>query len=191
MRAQMRAEVPMGSDVAAQEEAMLVHFLPSSAAASCLVGHPTTEVAQAMTDLTLSSSVMVLLVGALLCNRLSVTRRALVRKPANWYYLVCCTLAWSAMLVWRGPKEAWPWWLKASMLTLLSLSALFIDALPIETHALLGRVGLLVIAVVSAATYFWLKANTAEMYSVIPIPARYSSLNYILSALRPAANLTL
>ena len=31
---------------------------------------------------------------------------------------------------------------------------------------------------------------TAEMYSVIPIPARYSSLNYIMSALRPAANLT-
>ena len=52
------------------------------------------------------------------------------------------------------------------MLAPLSLSALFIDALPVETHTLLGRVGLLVIAAVSAATYIWLKANTAELYSI-------------------------
>ena len=51
------------------------------------------------------------------------------------------------------------------MVMLLSLSVLFIDALPVEMHALLRRVGLPVVTAVSAATYFMLKARTAEMYS--------------------------
>lgn len=123
------------------------------------------DTAQAAVDLLLSASIAVLLGVVLLCNRLSVTKRALSGKPANWYYLVSCTLAWSAMLVWRGPKEAWTWWLKACMFMLLSLSVLFIDALPVQMHTLLGRVGLPVITAVSAATYLMLKARTADMYS--------------------------
>jgi hypothetical protein len=123
------------------------------------------DTAQAAVDLLLSASIAVLLGVVLLCNRLSVTTRALSGKPANWYYLVSCTRAWSAMLVWRGPKEVWTGWLKACMIMSLSLSVLFIDALPVEMHALLGRVGLPVLTAVSAATYFMLKARTAEMYS--------------------------
>ena len=145
--------------------------------------------AQAATDLCLAVTIMALLGPALACNRISVTKRALSGKPANWYYLLSCTLAWSAMLVWRGPKEAWTWWLKTCMIALLSLSVLFIDALPVEIQALLGRVGLPVVTVVSAATYIILKARTAEMYSEYDPPELHDVAGFVtLSSYRRCCN---
>ena len=55
--------------------------------------------------------------------------------------------------------------MKVVAVALLSASSLFIDALPVETHAVLGRFGLPMVTIVAGATYFWLKVRTAEMYS--------------------------
>ena len=105
------------------------------------------------------------MVMGLLCNRISVTKRLLYAKPVAWYYLICCISAWGTMLLWRGPRETWLWWAKTLVLGLLSASVLFIDALPIETHAVLGKLGLSIATGVAGVTVVWLKVHTAEMYS--------------------------
>ena len=90
--------------------------------------------AKTVADLTLAFCCNVLVVAMLLCNRISVTKWVL-SKPSAWYFLICCTSAWLVMLVWRGPQEQWPWWVKIVSFSLLSASMLLIDALPVKTHA--------------------------------------------------------
>ena len=126
---------------------------------------PRHSAVQALTEVALSLCCIVLVVAGGLCSRASVTLKVLRGKPASWYYLGCCTLAWTAMLVWRGPKEGELWWMKTIAVACLSASMLFIDALPIEVHAGLGRIGLTVVSVIAGATYLWLKVRTGEMYS--------------------------
>ena len=129
------------------------------------VGLARNKTAQAAADLALTCSYVLLIVAMLLSSRICVAKKVLHGKPIAWYYLFCCTLAWTLMRVWRGAHEAWPWWTKTTALMSLSASMLFIDALPVKTHAMFGRVGLTLSSVVAGATYIWLQACMADVYS--------------------------
>ena len=55
--------------------------------------------------------------------------------------------------------------MKTIICSLMAGSVLFIDALPMEVHAVCARWILPMVVSVAGATYVWLKVHTAEMYS--------------------------
>ena len=106
-----------------------------------------------------------MLCTALLSSSLPVVKRV-IRKISALYFLFCCCAAWVTVLVWRGQREEWTWWLKILGIMLLSSAVVFIDALPFVTKSSIWKLmGLQIVALNAAATYFWLKVHTAESYS--------------------------
>ena len=139
---------------------------------------PRNKTAHALASLSMSLSCTLLMFTGLLCNRVSVTKK-LCRRLTCVYYVICCTAAWSTLLVWRGPKEQWLWWMKTIIVALLSGSVIFIDALPVEVHEVYSRSGLLMVILVAGGTYAWLKVHTAEMYSEFDPPEWKNMAGYI------------
>jgi hypothetical protein len=126
--------------------------------------------AQGAIDLCSAAWCFCLLSTALLSSNMLVPKSVL-SKISGLYFLFCCAVAWGTMLVWRGQKESWSWWLKIFGIMLLTSTIVFIDALPqVKGGAFWRLVGLLTIAFSAAATYLHMKINTARNYSTYNVP---------------------
>ena len=56
---------------------------------------------------------------------------------------------------------------------------LFVDALPVEVHMAFGRIGLAVTSIVAGATFMWLEACMAEMYSRYQPPEKKDMAGFV------------